>query len=189
MRRLFILPFIFSLCLTVSTFAADVYTADLAHSTIAFKIKHLGISTVGGQFKDYTGKVNFDKESPEKSSVEVVVKTASVDTSSDKRDTHLRSEDFFNVAKYPTMSFKSTAVKKINDTIYEVTGNFTLLAVTKSLTVQFTDVAFGKGPKGEDRAGGETKFTIKRSDFGMNKLIGPVGDDVTIELSFEAVKS
>jgi polyisoprenoid-binding protein YceI len=189
MNRFASLALVLSLSLIGASAAPETYTPDLAHSTVAFKVKHLGISTVTGQFKDYTGKVLFNKEEPVKSSVEIVVKTTSVDTANAKRDEHLRKTDFFDVAKYPTMSFKSTAVKKIDDTTYEVTGDFTLLAVTKPLTIQFTEVAFGKGMQGEDRAGGQTRFKIKRSDFGMNKMIGPVGDDIEIELSFEAIKS
>jgi polyisoprenoid-binding protein YceI len=188
MRRASIVWLVLSLGLVGSAFGADTYTADPAHSSIGFKIKHLGISTVQGQFKDYTGKVLFDKDDPTKSSVEVSVKAASVDTSNTKRDDHLRSKSFFNVAEFPTLGFKSTSVKKIDDATYEITGGFTLLGVTKPITVQLTDVAFGKGMKGEDRAGGEIKFKIKRSDYGMNFMVGPVGDDVDIDLYFEAVK-
>lgn len=190
MRRASIMSVVLSLSLILPAFAADTYTPDLVHSTVGFKIKHMSISTVGGQFKDYTGKVIFDKEDPTKSSVEVTVKAASVDTGNTKRDDHLRSDSFFNVAKFPTLSFKSTAVKKIDDATYEITGNFTLLGTTKPITVQLTNVAFGKGPKGEDRAGGEIQFKIKRSDYGMNFMVGPMlGDEVTIDLSFEAVKA
>lgn len=188
MRRLSVLSLVLSLSLALPTFAADIYTPDLVHSLIGFKVSHLGISSVRGQFKDYTGKVSFDPADPTKSSVEIVVKATSVDTSNEKRDEHLRGADFFNVAKFPTLSFKSTAVKKIDETTYEVTGNFTLLDVTKPITIQFTDVAFGKGMKGEDRAGGTTHFKIKRSDYGMNKMVGPVGDVIDIELAFEAAK-
>lgn len=179
---------ILSVCVAWPVLAADVYTPDVVHSEVAFKVGHLGISKVSGQFKDYTGKVSFDPADASKSSVEITVKTTSVDTANAKRDEHLRGADFFNVEKFPTMSFKSTAVKKISDTTYAVTGDFTLLGVSKPVTIEFTDVAFGKGMKGEERAGGSTRFKIKRSDFGMNKMVGPVGDEVSIELSFEAVK-
>lgn len=189
MKRLSVLSLLVSLCLALPAFAADVYTPDLSHSVVGFKVGHLGISTVRGQFTDYTGKVSFDPADPTKSSVEITVQAKSVDTSNAKRDEHLRGADFFNVEKFPTLSFKSTAVKKVDDTTYEVTGNFTLLGTTKPITIQFTDVAFGKGMKGEDRAGGTTRFKIKRSDYGMGKMVGPVGDSVEIELSFEAVKS
>lgn len=188
MRRLSVLSLILSVCMVLPAFAADIYTPDLVHSEVAFKVGHLGISKVSGQFKDYTGKVAFDPADASKSSVEITVKAASVDTANAKRDEHLRGADFFNVKEFPTLSFKSTAVKKVSDTTYEVAGDFTLLGVTKPLTIQFTDVAFGKGMKGEERAGGSTQFKIKRSDFGMNKMVGPVGDEVTITLAFEAVK-
>lgn len=180
---------IVTLILGVSAFAADTYNPDPAHSTLGFKVKHLGISTVTGQFKDFTGKIVFDPAAPAKSSVEIIVKATSVDTANAKRDEHLRKADFFNVAEYPTLSFKSTAVKKIDDATYEITGDFTLLKVTKPITVQLTDVSFGKGPQGEERAGGEIKFKINRSEYGMDKMVGPVGDAVTIELLFEAIKA
>lgn len=188
MRRLSVWFLLLSLSFTLPALAADTYTPDLAHSSVGFKIKHMGLSTVRGQFSDYTGKVVFDKEDPTKSSVEVVVQAKSIDTANSMRDAHLRKADFFNVEKFPTLSFKSTAVKKIDDATYEVTGNFTLLGVSKPVTFQFTDVAFGKGPQGDDRAGGNARFKINRSDYGMTKSVGPGSETVEIELAFEAIK-
>lgn len=178
-----------TVALSLPARAVDTYTPDAAHSTLGFKVRHLGVSTVRGQFDDFTGKVLFDPADPNKCSVELTVQAKSVNTANAKRDEHLRGADFFNVAEFPTLGFKSTAVRKIDDTSYEVAGNFTLHGVTKPITILFTDIAFGKGMKGETRAGGTTRFVIKRSDYGMDKMIGPVGDEVTVELSFEAVKS
>lgn len=189
MRRLSALFLVLSLSLVLPAFAADTYTADPAHSSVGFKIKHMGLSTVRGQFTEYTGKVSFDKEDPAKSSVEVIVQAKSVDTANSMRDAHLRKAEFFNVEKFPTLSFKSTAVKKIDDSTYEITGNFTLLGVSKPVTFQFVDVAFGKGPQGDDRAGGNARFKINRNDYGMTKSVGPGSETVEIELAFEAIKS
>ncbi|MDD5262833.1 MAG: YceI family protein [Methylacidiphilales bacterium] len=168
--------------------APETYKIDPVHSNLAFKIRHLGISWVNGSFKQFEGTVTVDAENPDKSSVKVVAQAASVDTANDMRNKHLCSPDFFDVAKYPTLSFESTHVALKGDNVYEVTGNFTLHGVTKPLTFTFNGSPAVPGMKGETRRGGDTAFTLKRSDFGMTKMVGPVGDEVQISLSFEGVK-
>jgi polyisoprenoid-binding protein YceI len=167
--------------------APETFKADAAHSSVGFKIRHLGISWVKGTFKDFEGTAIFDAEKPEMSSVQVTVQAASVDTGNKDRDAHLQKDEFFNVEKFPTLSFKSTKVVKKDGDVYEVTGDFTLMGVTKPVTFTFEASGPIKGMKGETRRGGETEFKIKRSDFGMAKMIGPIGDEVQISLAFEGV--
>ncbi|MDX6766626.1 MAG: YceI family protein [Candidatus Methylacidiphilales bacterium] len=169
--------------------APQVFKIDPVHSSVGFKIRHLGISWVTGSFKEFEGQVSFDPEKPEASSVVVTVQAASVDTGSAKRDAHLKKPELFNVEKFPTLSFKSTKVEKTGDNTYKVTGDFTLLGTTKPLTVEFTGTDEVKGMQGETRRGGETTFVIKRSDFGMNYSIGPIGDDVQVSLAFSGIKA
>lgn len=167
--------------------AAD-YALDSAHASATFTISHLGFSRVAGALTDLSGEFSFDPEKPEASSVQVTAKAASINTFNEARDKHLRTEDFFNVEKFPELTFKSTAWKKTGENTYDVTGDFTLLGVTKSITIPVTHNGSGEGFKGEYRAGFSSSFKIKRSDFGMGGSIGPIGDEVSIEVSFEGIK-
>jgi len=173
---------------TLSPAQTETYEIDPVHSTVAFKIRHLGISWVNGNFAEITGTVAFDPAKPENSSAEIVVKATSIDTRNAKRDTHLKSADFFDIEKHAALSFKSTKVRKLEGNVYEVTGDFSILGVVKPLTVRFTDLGTATGMQGEARRGGETSFKIKRSEFGMTKNVGPVGDDVEVTLAFSGVK-
>jgi polyisoprenoid-binding protein YceI len=191
MKILWRLFSVLGLCVLSSSMlvaAPERYKIDTTHSSVSFKIRHLGVSWVQGVFKDYEGEVLFDPEKPEASSVTVTVKAASVDTGNEKRDNHLRNADYFHVEKFPTLSFKSTKVEKTGENRYKVTGDFTLLGVTKPLVVDFIATDEIEGMRGEKRRGGETSFTIKRSDFGMKQSIGPIGDEVHVSLSFAGVK-
>ena len=174
---------------TAPAFAAN-YEIDATHASAVFSIKHLGFSKVQGAIKDLSGSFTYDAAKPETSSVHVVAKAASIDTFNEDRDKHLRNADFFDVEKYPELSFKSTAWKRTGDTTFDVTGDFTLRGVTKSITVPVEFIGAGKGMKGEERAGFAASFKIKRSDFGMDKMVGEslIGDEVTIDISFEGVK-
>jgi polyisoprenoid-binding protein YceI len=165
---------------------ADTFKIDPVHSSIAFSIKHLGVTDFYGRFNDVSGQVVFDKADPSKSSVEVTIPVESVDTHNEKRDQQLKSPDFFNAKQFPTIVFKSKSVEGSGDT-YKATGDLTLHGVTKPLTLEIK-----KGPEGKElgeiRGGGEARFTIKRSDFGMNFMQEVVGDEVTVLLSLEGVK-
>lgn len=168
---------------------AAAYEVDPAHSTALFRISHLGFSYTYGTFGDVSGTLEFDAAKPEEAKVEVTIKTESIDTQVAARDEHLRGEDFLDVAKYPEMTFKSTEWKKVDDTNFSITGDFTLHGVTKSITVNMTKVGEGKGMKGEERIGFEGTFAIKRSDYGMDKMLPGVGDEVNIVFGTEGVKS
>lgn len=168
--------------------APETFKIDPAHSTIEFKIRHLGISWVTGIFKEFEGTVVYDEADPSKNSIEVTVKADSVDTSNGMRNDHLKKPEYFNVEKFPTLTFKSSKVEKTKEGEFKVTGDFTLLGVTKPIEVEVEASGPVEGMKKEIRRGGETEFTIKRSDYGMKESVGPVGDEVKITLAFSAVK-
>jgi polyisoprenoid-binding protein YceI len=167
--------------------AADTFKIDPVHSSVIFSIKHLGVADFYGRFNDVSGTVVFDQADPSKSSVEVTVPVESVDSHNDKRNQQLKSPDFFNAKQFPVIVFKSKSVEASGDN-YKVTGDLMLHGVTKPLTLEIKKGAEGKGMQGEIRGGGETQFTIKRSDFGMNFMQGPLGDEVNVILSLEGVK-
>jgi Uncharacterized conserved protein len=171
----------------LSANAADPFKIDPVHTFVLFAVQHLGIANTYGRFNDVAGTVLFDRDDPSKSSVELTVKVESLDTHSSIRERSLMSPDFFDVKQFPTMTFKSTKVEGSGDTL-KVSGDLTIRGVTRPVSVDFKKGREGKGVFGEWRGGGETRFTIKRSDFGMNFELGEVGDEVTIILSLEGVK-
>jgi polyisoprenoid-binding protein YceI len=171
----------------LNAFAADTYEIDPVHSTFVFKIKHFNVAFLNGRINDSSGAVVIDESDPSKSSVQIELKTASIDTNVEKRDTHLKSADFFNVEKFPALTFKSKSIKKVDATKYDVTGDFTLLGVTKEITVPITRVGTGKDPWGGTRTGFDGTFSIKRSDYGMTFMLDGIGDEVQISLGVEGV--
>ena len=171
----------------LSANAADTFKVDPVHTFVLFSVQHLGIANTYGRFNDISGMVVFDKDNPSKSSVELLVQVESLDTHNSIRDRSVKSPDFFDAKQFPTMTFKSTKVEGSGDT-FKVSGDLTIHGVTKPLTVDFKKGGEGKGVFGEMRGGGETHFTIRRSDFGMNFQQGAVGDEVNITLSLEGIK-
>ena len=167
--------------------AADSYQFDPAHTSVTFKIQHVGISWVQGRFDDLAGACVVNSDDPTKSTFEMTIKMASVDTNVVQRDDDLRSANFFDVKQFPAMTFKSTAVKKV-DAGLEVTGDFTLHGVTKSITFTLVGGQKAEFPKGTQRIGFVTELKLKRSDYGVAKMIPDVGDEVRIFISFEAVQ-
>ena len=168
--------------------AAETYVVDATHTSALFRVSHFGISFVTGAFTDVSGTIVADRENPGHSSVEIMIQTASVNTHLKKRDDHLRSPDFLDVKKYPTMSFKSSRIKELRDNVYEVTGSFALHGVTKIITTKATFIGETDVPWGQHRAGFETSFSINRTDYGMDKLLKPAGDKVQITLLVEAMR-
>ena len=169
-------------------FGADIYRVDPVHTSITFKIKHLGIANVHGRFTDSSGSLIFDPNSASNSSIEIQVKTESIDTDNGKRDDDLRSSNFFDASNYPIIKFKSTSVKKVDSDNYEVTGNLALHGVTRKLKLSVLKTGEGKDPWGGYRIGFETAYVIKRSDFGMKHMLGGVGDKVRMTVSVEAIR-
>ena len=171
----------------LSANADDTFKVDPVHSFVLFSVQHLGIANTYGRFNDISGTVVFDKDNPSKSSVELWVPAESLDTHNSTRERSLKSPDFFDAKQFPTMTFTSTKVEGSGDTL-KIAGDLTIHGVTKPLTVDFKKGGEGKGVFGEMRGGGETRFTIRRSDFGMNFQQGAIGDEVTIILSLEGIK-
>lgn len=171
------------------------YNFDKAHSFIGFKVKHMGLIEVPGFFRDFTGTVNYDGKDVSKSSVEFSAKVTSVDTGVTGRDNHLRTADFFEVEKFPDMTFKSTKVEKKGNA-WTVTGDLTMKGVTKSVAIPFNITGFLPGnQRNGPRMGITGETTLNRRDFGVNygnNLPGTntpvISDDVKVVLQIEAVQ-
>lgn len=166
------------------------YKIDAAHTSVVFKINHLGFSNVWGQIPGATGTFTINEAKPEKSTLEVSLDADKVNTHEPKRDKHLKSPDFFNSKQFPKIIFKSKSVKKLDANKYEISGELTMHGATKPLTIVFQRARTGQDPWGNTRTGGETSFKIKRSDFGMNFMIGEnqVGDEVEMFVSLEGIR-
>jgi polyisoprenoid-binding protein YceI len=180
----FVLLVIFS----VSAYAAETYKLDPAHTSVVYRVKYSGVTFVYGRFNGPTGTFVFDESSPAKSSIDMQVDANNIDTAVAKRDNHLKSPDFFNAAEHPAVTFKSTSVKKIDSDTYQVTGDLMLLGKSRKLTVNAKDTGSGKDPWGNFRRGFETSFTIKRSDYGMDFMLGGVSDDIGITVSVSGIR-
>jgi polyisoprenoid-binding protein YceI len=167
---------------------AQTYKIDPVHSNTLFRIRHMNISNFYGRFNDTRGTIVVDDRDPARCSFETRIAAESIDTHNANRDKDLRSADFFEVAKFPQITFKSTAVKKAGDRAYDVTGDLTLHGVTRPLTLRLEQTGAGPAMKGEYRAGFETTFAIKRSDYGMTQGLTGVGDEVRLTVSVEAVR-
>jgi polyisoprenoid-binding protein YceI len=165
----------------------ETFKIDPVHTTAFFKVGHLGIGFVRGGFTDISGTVTVDKKKASGNSVEVTINTASIFTSNSMRDDDLKT-NFFEVAKYPTMSFKSKKFVHLRGKQYRVTGDFTLHGVTKTITVNAQMLGEGKGMQSEYRGAFESLFTIKRSEYGMMKDIPAAGDNVEISLIVEGIR-
>jgi len=177
-----------AIVMALPAFAADTYKIDAVHSEVSFRVRHL-VSKTSGRFAKYDGTIVVDNANLSKSSVNVTIDAASLTTDNAGRDKHLSSPDFFDVAKYPTLTFVSTSVKEGAKGKLEVTGAFTLHGVTKTITIPVTSLGTSAGMKpGTFVAGFEGKVDIKRSEYGMSTYIPAVGDEVEISLNIEADK-
>jgi len=161
---------------------APEFELDTAHTSVVFAADHGGFSKTFGMFREFEG--GFALGANPRFGFTVPVK--SIFTNNKKRDQHLLSPDFFNAAEHPTITFKSTKVN-VTDTGYEVTGDLTLHGVTKPVTLNFEKLKEGDF-MGSYRVGFMVNFTLKRSDYGMDNMIGPVGDDVEMWISFEGTR-
>jgi polyisoprenoid-binding protein YceI len=167
--------------------AQDTYKIDPVHSEVSFKIRHL-LSKTSGRFTKFSGTIKVDPADMSKSSVEVTIDAATINTDNEKRDTHLRSPDFFDVAKFPTITFKSTSVKEVAKGKLEVTGDFTLHGVTKQITIPITNAGTQPGMQPGSVVAGFTDgtVTLNRNDYGIKAYPGALGEDVVISLNVEA---
>lgn len=170
---------------------AEDYKIDRVHSHALYRTMHLGTSWSYGSIPDMSGTLSFDANDAAKNSVSVTVKPASVMSWVPGRDKHLAGPDFFNSKEFPEITFKSTSWKKVDNDTYEVTGDFTMLGVTKSITAQVEHVGSGTHPQSKKPIiGFHTEFTVDRSEFGMNYGIpegaGPEAREVHIIFAIEA---
>jgi len=159
-----------------------------AHQFVMFKISHLGYSWLYGRFNDFNGSFTVDADNPENSTVEATIQTASVDSNHAERDKHLRSDDFLDVDKYPTATFKSTSIEQTGDDTAKITGDFTLHGVTKPVTLDAKMIGYGDDPWGGYRMGLEASTSLKLADFGITKDLGPASETVEIIISVEGIK-
>ncbi|HEX8617297.1 MAG TPA: YceI family protein [Thermoanaerobaculia bacterium] len=169
--------------------APETWVVDKSHSTATFKVRHM-MANVVGQFRTFDGNINIDRANPSKSNVEFTIDAASIDTGNANRDKHLRNEDFFDVEKFPTITFKSTAVAKKSENEFAVTGDLTMHGVTKRVTLPVSFLGFGKTARGE-KAGFEIETTVNRKDYGIvwNKSLDEggllLGEDVKVTINLE----
>lgn len=170
-------------------FAAETLVVDPNNSSVGFRIRHF-VTNVRGAFTVFSGAIQLDEARPENSSVEFSIQAKSVDTGNERRDGHLRSADFFDVANHPTITFKSTQVAKTGAKGYSVTGDLTIRGVTKRITLPVTDLGRAKDSRGGLKVGFETETTLTRTDFGVNWNAPAdnglmLGDEVQVEISLE----
>lgn len=168
---------------------AEDFTVDPVHSRIGFSVTHLAISTVSGRFTNYTAHIVMDKGDVSSLSAEAAIQVASVDTSVDKRDEHLKSGDFFDAAKFPEIRFEGVKVEK-DPTGWMLVGKFTMRGTTKTLKMPVTVAGPVKDPWGNQRIGLQAKTAINRHDYGVgsDKAVDKaIGDEVTLDIALEAV--
>lgn len=179
---------------SASLATAEEYEIDSSHSRVGFKVRHLGLSNVIGQFGSFSGVISYDPTKVAGSTAVVVVAVKSIDTDEKKRDDHLRAEDFFNSEKFPEIKFVSKSVKAAGDKTFAVTGDLTIKDVTKPVTLTVEYQGTAKDPYGNDRVAFSATSKIDRREFGLtwSKILETgaivVGNDVSIEIDIEAVK-
>jgi polyisoprenoid-binding protein YceI len=176
---------------TQTTVAVRPLEIDRSHSEVAFQVRHL-LSKVRGRFADFAGTIEFDNDRPQQSRVNVVIQAASIDTAEPDRDKHLRSADFFEVEKFPTLTFTSTSVVARGDNTYDVVGDLTIHGVTRKVTLPASFLGTAQDPWGNVKHVFEAELTLNRKDYGLswNAALETggflVGDEVKVSLSVQA---
>jgi len=191
--------FLFALVITMMIFgkseAQTKWTVDNVHSNVKFTATHMVISEVEGNFKSFSGTLTAAKPDFTDATIEFSVDIASINTDNEQRDKHLKSDDFFNAEKFPTMTFKSISMKKLSGNKYELTGNLTIRDVTKRVKFAVTYGGTAKDGYGNTRAGFRASTTINRLDYGLkwNSLLetggAVIGPEVAISLNVELIKA
>lgn len=180
-----------ALALTTVASAAlpNQWQLDDSHTRVGFSVNHLGFSTTMGHFNDVKGVVNYDVKAPSKTNMSFTIATDSIDTNWDARDEHLKKAEFFNVAKYPTMTFKSTSVKFINPQQAKVTGDFTMLGQTKPLTLDVTLNKIANSPLTKEPViGFRATGNIDRAAYGMTAFADGITTNVPIQIDGELIE-
>ncbi|OKL43264.1 polyisoprenoid-binding protein [Pseudovibrio exalbescens] len=183
-----------AVALTTALFSAPAlaepveYEFDMSHANIAFSYNHLGYSTTDGRFGDWEGTLVIDEDAPENSSVEIIIDMNSIDTFWEERDAHLKSADFFNVEANPTATFKSTKVEQVDEDELEITGDLTINGQTRETVLEVDVNKMAEHPMLKKPAVGFTATTtVLRSEFGMDKFVPYVSDEVDIVINAEAL--
>ena len=189
MKSHYLLVALLPLTLPLSSWAApEKYTLDEAHTYPSFEINHLGFSTMRGRFDKVSGSVHIDVAA-KTGSVLVNIDPASINTGLQKRDDHLRSDSFFDVAKYPGITFKSNKLKFQGAQLIGADGELTLLGVSKPVSLNISHFKCAMHPMYKrEYCGADASATIKRSDFGMNTYLGAIGDEIKLDIEIEAAK-
>ena len=178
-----------ALVLIAPVYGADKYVGDNSHTEVIFKINHLGFSTTYGRFTNVESELVYDAKNPEKSKVSATVYTDSVDVGHGPKTDHMKRSDFFNVAEFPQMTFKSTGMKALGDKKLQVTGDLTLLGITKPVTLDVTINKIGKHPIYQsDAIGFSATGKLNRTDWGMDAYAPMVGEEVNFNIEFEGTK-
>lgn len=170
--------------------AGSTFSVDTVHSSVIYKIKHAGLTNFYGRFNKFDGSFSLDPANPGSGKFEVTIEADSIDSGNAQRDGHLKNPDFFNTKQFPTITFKSTGIKKAGDH-FELTGDMTLMGQTKPITAKLEWGGEGdRGARMGYRAGCEATFTFKRSDFGMKYGLegNMLGDDVTVTVALAGAK-
>jgi len=185
-----------ALALAAGASQAETYNADPAHSEVLFSVRHMaGVSKVTGRFNEFTATINGDAAKPETATVEFNIKTASIDTKEAGRDKHLRSADFFDVEKFPEISFKSSKITAKGQNKYDVAGTLTMHGVSKEVTLPVTMAGPVKDARGNEKFGFEVETKLNRKDYGItwNRALDAggvmVSDDVQVAINMEAAKA
>jgi polyisoprenoid-binding protein YceI len=167
--------------------ATTTWTIDPNHSAAHFTVRHMLISNVRGEFANVHGTISFDEEDPSKSAIEATIDATTVNTRVAARDSDLKGPNFFDVEKYPTITFTSTKVRPVSSTEYAVQGDLTIHGVTKPVTLQVEVTAAIKDPRGNEKRGAEAATKLSRKEFGVSGTPGAVGDEVVVIIDIEAV--
>jgi polyisoprenoid-binding protein YceI len=178
---------------TLATLSGE-YVLDAAHTRLGFVARHAMVTKVRGLFERFEGKASLDFENPERSTAEVAMDVASVNTNNAQRDDHLRTNDFFDAPNHPQITFRSTKVERVDDENYRLTGDLTIKGTTRPVTVDFEYTGMAKDPYGNTRVGFEGKATVNRKDWGVewNAPLETggvlVSEKITLELEVSAIK-
>jgi polyisoprenoid-binding protein YceI len=171
------------------------YTIDPTHSEIGFAVRHAMVTTVRGQFSEYEGKLHLDGSDPSRSTAEVVIKVASIDTGQEQRDGHLRTGDFFDADTHPEITFRSTSARQLDAETYQLTGDLTIKGISKPVSIDLTFNGSAKDLYGNQRVGFEGTTTINRTDWGLNYNAALetggvlIGEKVKLTFDISAIKS
>ncbi|MBL0140915.1 MAG: polyisoprenoid-binding protein [Betaproteobacteria bacterium] len=188
MKRIALAALVASALSTAAFAAPETFTIDSGHTYPSFEIGHFGYSIQRGRFNKTSGKITLNAAA-KKGMVDITIDAASISTGNEKLEAHLKGEDFFNVARFPTLTFKSAGFTMDGDTVKMVPGELTILGVTKPVTLTASQFKCADHPMARKKAcGGEFTAKINRTDFGMKYAVPNVADEVTLRINVEALK-